>query len=158
MSCEVAQKIDVACNKTVLCDDRHRIAKSGQHFETAASNAQLSLDRLIRIGHAAQHQRLRLPPRRFQFTAQQLWRACFHHDLAFEIESGGKAEIFVRWSGVTIDAAMFAPSIRIQACLKPNIRTVVTTDDRFGFVAKILRCTPWPFFRFKITTDNVGVI
>src|SRR5215217_4650276 len=124
---ELSQKIDISCNKTVLCDDRHRIAKSGKHFETATSNAELPLDGLIRIGHATQHQRLRLPPRRFQFGAQQLRRGRFHHDLALEIESGGKTEIFVRWSRVTIDAAMFAPSIRIQACLKPNIRTVVTS-------------------------------
>ncbi len=81
-----------------------------------------------------------------------------HHDLALEIESGGKTEIFMCWSRVTIDTAMLAASIRIQACLKPDIRTVVARDERFGFIVKILGSMSWPFFRFKINVDYVGVI
>jgi hypothetical protein len=53
---------------------------------------------------------------------------------------------------------MLAASIRIQACLKPDIRAVVASDDRFGFIVKILSSTPWPFFRFKINLDNIGII
>jgi hypothetical protein len=53
---------------------------------------------------------------------------------------------------------MFAPSIRIQACLKPNIWTVVPSDNRFGFVAKILRSALQSFFRFKLNVDNIDVI
>ena len=53
-----------------LGNDRHRITKFGQHFETTARDTQLFLNRLIRIGHAAHHERLRFPTRRLQFHAQ----------------------------------------------------------------------------------------
>src|SRR5438874_7206841 len=67
---EFAQKIDVARNKMVLCDDRYGVPKVRKHFKATARDLQFSFDRLIRIGHAAQHQRLRLPARGLQFSAE----------------------------------------------------------------------------------------
>ena len=154
---ELAQNIDIARDKMVLCDDRHRIAKFRKHLEAAARYLQFSLHRLIRIGHATQHQRLRLPSRRFQFGAQQLRRICFHHDFAFEIESGRKPEILVSWSRVTIDAAVLAAAIRIQACFKADIRTVITGDDRSRSVAKILRRRRGRLFGLAVDVDYVRV-
>ena len=119
---------------------------------------QFSLDRLIRIGHAAHHERLRLPSRRLQFGAQQLRRIGFHHDLAFEIEAGGKPEIFVGRPRITINAAVLAAAIRIQARFKANIRTVIAGDDRSRSVAKILRRAPRLSLRSRrIDIDDVDV-
>src|SRR6266480_2651148 len=58
-----AEEIDIARNEMILGDDRDRIAKFGKHFKTVARNAQLSLDRLIGVGHAAHDKRLWLPTR-----------------------------------------------------------------------------------------------
>ena len=53
-----AEEIDIARNEMILGDDRDRIAKFGKHFEAVARNAQLSLNGLIRVGHAAHDKRL----------------------------------------------------------------------------------------------------
>src|SRR4029077_21151570 len=120
---ELAQNIDVARDEMVLCNDRHRIAKFCEHFEAAGRDLQFSLDRLIWISHTAQHERLRLPPWRFQLRTQQLRRIGFPHDFAFEIKTGRKPQILVSRSRVTIDATVLAPPIRVQARFKTNIRT-----------------------------------
>src|SRR5439155_25257698 len=72
-TCEVAQEIDISRHQTVLRNDRHRITKFGQHFETTARYTQLLLNRLIRIGYVAVHERLRFPNRLCQFNAHELW-------------------------------------------------------------------------------------
>ena len=97
----------------VLCNDRHRIAKLCEHLEAAARDLQFSLHGLIWIGHAAQHERLRLPSWRFQFRAQQLRRVRFDHDFAFEIQTRRKPEILMRRARITIDATVLAPPIGI---------------------------------------------
>ena len=58
---------------------------------------------------------------------------------------------------VTINAAVLATAIRIQARLKTNIRTVVARDNRFRAVAKILRFAPRPLFHRRNRIDNVGI-
>ena len=72
-------------------------------------------------------------------ASSKLRRVHLHHDATLEIESGRKPEIFVRWPRITIDAAMLATAIRIEARFESDIRTVVARDDRFRAVAKILR-------------------
>src|SRR6266498_5162693 len=111
---ELAEKIDISRDETVLCDDRHWVAKFCEHFETTACDAQLFLNRLVRIGHAAHHEHLRFPTRRLQFRAQQFRGIRFHDDFALKIEPGGKTEIFVSWSGITVNAAVLAAAIWIQ--------------------------------------------
>jgi len=53
---------------------------------------------------------------------------------------------------------MLAASIRIKAYLEADIRTVVTSDDRFGSVVKILRFGPRPLFCSKNDIDNIEII
>src|SRR6266516_4965407 len=43
--CELAQKIDISRDETVLSDDRNRVAKVCQHFEATACDAQRFLNR-----------------------------------------------------------------------------------------------------------------
>ena len=126
---QLTQKIDVSRHKPVLGNDCNRIAKLCEHFETTARDPQFLLDRLIRIGHAAHHQHLRLPAWRLEFRTQQLRRVGFHHDLVFEIEPGGKTEILMRRPRITINAAVLTTSIRIQTRLEANIGAVVARDD-----------------------------
>ena len=53
---------------------------------------------------------------------------------------------------------MLAASIRIKACLEADIWTVVTSDDRFGSVAKILRLASRSLFRSRSDIDNIEII
>ena len=61
---------------------------------------------------------------------------------------------------VTIDAAVLAPTIWIQARLKTHVWAAVASDNRFRSVAKILRRRPRLFVsgRINIDTINVGQI
>ncbi len=61
---------------------------------------------------------------------------------------------------VTIDAAVLAPAIWIQARLKTHVWAAVASDNRFRSVAKILRLAPRLFVsgRINIDTINVGQI
>ena len=59
---------------------------------------------------------------------------------------------------VTVNAAMFAPAIWIQARFKSNVRTVVPSDNALGSVAKILRLPArWPVL-IEIGIDDVKII
>src|SRR6476659_404098 len=141
----------------VLCNDCHRIAKLCEHIEAAARDLQFSLHWLIRIGHTAQHERLRLPSPRLQFSSQQFRRIGFHHDFALEIEASRKPEILMSRSRVTIDATVLAPAIWIQARFKADIWTCVAGNDRSRSVAKILRLTTRHLFGLTADIDYVRV-
>src|SRR5215472_1575361 len=139
----------------VLGDDRHRVFKFGEDLDATPRDPQLSLDRLIWIGYAAQNERLRLPSWRFQFRAQQFGRIGFDHDFAFEIKAGRKPQILVSRSRVTIDATVLAPAIWIQARFKTNVWAAVPGDNRFRSIAEILRCRAPCLFDVRV---DIGYI
>src|SRR5438067_1334276 len=159
MARQFPEQVDVARYQPVLCDDRHWVSEFRQHFEATARDPQLSLDRLVRIGHAAHDKDLRFPFRRGEFLFEQFRRVLFHHDLALEIQPGRQPEIFMGGPRETIDAAMLATAVRIYARLEPDVRAVVPRDDRFRLVAKELRLAPRPLFFFagRIDLDHVRI-
>src|SRR5262249_33586874 len=99
----------------VLGDDHDRIPKLHEHFETAARELELALDRLIAIGDAAYRNELRLPLWRRELLSQKLRRVFLDQYLCLEVQPGGKAQIFVIGSGVAVDASVLAPAIRVDA-------------------------------------------
>jgi hypothetical protein len=50
-------------------------------------------------------------------------------NLGLEVKTGGKSDIFMSWSGITINTAVLAPAIRLNAHLEPNVRAIVRGDD-----------------------------
>src|SRR5215469_9188904 len=97
------QNVDIACDQMVLRDDGYRVSKLCKNLEAATGNLQFSFYRLIWVGHTAQHQGLRLPTIRLQFSAQQLGCIGFDYYFTFEIKTCGKPKIFMRRPRVTID-------------------------------------------------------
>ena len=79
------------------------------------------------------------------------------HDARFEIETGRKTEILVRRAGKTINAAMLATAIGIDARFEPDIWTLIARDDRLGVVTKILRRAPRFFLLIRIGIDNIDI-
>src|SRR5438874_1412419 len=58
----------------------------------------------------------------------------------------------------TINAAVLATAVWIDACFEANIGTLIARDNRFGCVAKILGAPAWPFnVRAWIVLNYVGV-
>ena len=47
------------------------------------------------------------------------------HDARFEIETGRKTEILVRRAGKTINAAMLATAVRIDAGFEADVGTLI---------------------------------
>src|SRR5262249_45952735 len=121
--------IEVARDQGALGNDPDRVAKLGQHFQAAARELKLALGRLIAIGDAADAQGLWLPLGRSEFLAEQLRGVFLDEDLRLEIEARGKAEVFVRGPGVTVDTAVLAAAIRIDARGEADIRGVVIGDE-----------------------------
>src|SRR5204862_1252902 len=111
----------------------------GEHFDAAARDAEPALDRLIRIGHAADRDRLRLPRLLVELFAQELRRVFLHQDLRLEVETGGEAEVLVGGARVTVDAAVLAAAIRIDAGVEADVGTVVRGDDRARRIAQVER-------------------
>src|SRR5205823_11771829 len=68
-----------------------------------------------------------------------------------------KAEIVVSRPRVTINAAVFAAAIWVQARFETDIRTVVPSDDRFGSITKILCRPPRLFVSSRINIDRINV-
>src|SRR5439155_13906940 len=81
----------------------------------------------------------------------------FHHDFALENEACGKTAIFVCRPGVTVNAAVLAPTIWIHACLETYIRAVIASNNRFSSIAKILGCAPAPLFRVRVNIHDIDV-
>src|SRR2546430_318868 len=73
------------------------------------------------------------------------------------IEPGGKPEIFVRWPCVAVNAPVLAAAIRVEACFEAYIRAAIASDNRFGSIAKILRCAPGLLLCVGIDVDDIDV-
>jgi hypothetical protein len=99
-------------------------------FENAAGDAIAALDRLIDVGDAAQHDRLRPIARLGEFGFQELNRVRLDEQLGLEIEPWRKTDIGVVWARVAIDAAVLAAAIGIDRLVEGDVRAVVDGDDR----------------------------
>ena len=127
--CEFAEQVDIARDQAILGNDSDRVAKPREHFQASSGNPQPPFDRLIRIGYAAHGDHLGIPFSRGELVVQQLRRVHFYHNSRFKIRARRKPKVFVRRTRVTINAAVFAAAIRIEARLKANVGTVVARDN-----------------------------
>jgi len=80
-----------------------------------------------------------------------------HHNFAFEIETGGKSEIFVSRTRKTVNAAVFATAIRIDARLETDVRTLIAGDNRFCRIGKKFGWTRRFFICVRIVIDTVNI-
>jgi hypothetical protein len=100
-----------------------------QHFEHAAGQLMLALDRLIGIGIGAHRQRFTAIGRRRQLLDQQLRCARLIEKPALEIKTRRQAEIGMGWSGKAVNTTMLATSEHIYRSIKWNIRRAISCDD-----------------------------
>ena len=129
---QLGKKIYVAGDQKILGYDHHRITKFQQRFQTAACQLEPFFYRLIAIGDPAHGQDSGPPFRTGQFLTQQFRRLFFHHDLSFKIQARRETQIFVGGARITVDTAMFAAAIGIDAGVEADIRAIVVGDDGFG--------------------------
>ena len=122
------QNIDVAHDQRRLGDDADRMAGALQHFENAAHDFVLALDRLIGIGVGADRDHARFVAGCGQFLLQQFGRVRLDQQLGFEIEPRRQAEKGVGRPREAVDAAMLAAAIRVDRAVEADIGRVVAGD------------------------------
>ena len=137
-SVELHEQVEVAGDQVVLRDDRHRVAELGQDLQTAPRDPELSLDRLVRVGDAGEHDDLGFPARAQERLSQQFRRTVLDQYPALEVQSGGETEVLVRGTGVAVDAAVLAAAVGVQAVLEADVGRVVAREDRLRVVPEQL--------------------
>ena len=111
---------------------------------------QFAFDRLIAVDISREHDNVRLPGLLPKFIFEEPGGVFLNHYFRFKIQSGRKSQILMCWTGVTIDASMFASAVRIKPEGEPEVRALVFCEDRVRRVAEILRgnltliCTAGP--------------
>src|SRR6188768_4325990 len=107
-----------------LRDDGYRIPELRKNFQTPAREFQPALDRLIRIGHAAEADRLRSPGLREQFLPKEIRRVLFDEDACLKIEACRQSKVLVIRPGIAIDAAVLAAAIGVEIHGHTDVRAV----------------------------------
>ena len=100
-----------------------------QHFENAAHDLPLALDRLIGIGVGADRDHARLVILRRQFLFQKLRRVGLGEQFRFEVEPRRQPEKGMGRPRKTIDAAMLAAPVGIDRTVEADIGRIVAGDD-----------------------------
>ena len=121
--------VDISRNQHTFGHDRHRVAALGQHLEDVARHPQPSLDRLIRIGVRAEHDRFADIARARELLPQHARDVLLVEELRLEIETGRQPHVGVARPRVAIDASVFATPVRIDRLVEPDVRGVVGGDD-----------------------------
>jgi hypothetical protein len=122
---KLAQVVSIASHEEVFGDDDDGVPEIGQHFEAATSDLKPPLNRLVRVGHAAHRQHLRLPLRGGKLLSKEIRGVLLHEDFGFEVEPCGEPEVLMRGTSKTITASMLASPIRIDARVEADIGACV---------------------------------
>ena len=123
------ENVDVAGHQRRFGDDADRVACTLQHFENAAHDLPLALDRLVGIGIGADRDHARLVILRRQFLFQELRRIGLGEQFRFEVEPRRQAEERVGRPRKAVDAAMLAAPVGVDRTVEADIRRVVAGDD-----------------------------
>ena len=153
------EQIEIAQHQRGLGDQRDRMIVRGQHFENAARDAQLLLDRLVDVGVAGQHDEARLVGFLRQLAREQGGGRGLHEDLRLEIEARREAAIGVVGPGEAIDAAVFAALVGIDRAIERDVGRGVVGDDRLRLLDDGFRLQGFGLFLCRPTViEGLGVL
>ena len=124
------EQVEVALHQRGFGDDGERVFVRGQYLQNLARDAQFALDRLVRIGIAAQRNRADPVARVAQFLFQQPRRLRLGDQTCLEIEARRQAEVGMARARITVDTAVLATAIRIDGLRERDVGRVVARDDR----------------------------
>src|SRR5206468_1518852 len=143
---ELSEQVSIAGDEPIFRNDANRIPEPRQYFKAGARDFESPFDGLIRVSDAADCNNLRAPLAGRELRIKQLGRVCLYHYPRLEVCSCRKTKVLVSRSSIAIDATVFASAIRVQACFKSNIGTVVPRDDGLGNV-RVKNGFLWARFR-----------
>ena len=93
-----------------------------EHLQDPAGDPEAALDRLVRVGVAAERNRAADVPLFSQLLGEQRGGVRLIEESALEIEAGRQAEIGMTRPCVTINAAVLAATVRIDRTVEADIR------------------------------------
>ncbi len=123
------KNVGIARDQRRFRDDANRVAGALHHFENAAHDLPVALDRLIGIGVGADRDHARFIVRRRQFLLQKLRRVRLGEQLGFEIEPRRQPEKGMGRPREAVDAAVLAAAIGIDRPVEADIGELVAGDD-----------------------------
>jgi len=123
------KQIGIALDQTAFGDDADRMAELGQDLKQAAHDPVVAFNRLIRVGIGANRNHLRTIGRSSQFTDKNRRRIWSCDQSRFEIQTRRQAQIGMRGPRETVDAAMFAPTIRVDRAVKSDVGRSIPGND-----------------------------
>src|SRR5690606_17395782 len=98
--------------------------------EQGTGHAQLALDRLIRVGIRAEHDRARTVAWFAELLLEQRRRVALVEEPRLEIEAGRQIDVRVARTRVAIDAAVLAAAVRVDRLRDGQVRRVVAAYVR----------------------------
>jgi hypothetical protein len=101
-----------------------------QHFDDLAHDAVAPLDRLIRVGVAAERDGTAAISRLRQFGAQALGGVGLGEQFGFKIETRRQTDVGMTRPSVAVNTSMLASPIRIDGLVERNVGRIVVRDDR----------------------------
>jgi len=120
------------------------VAAFCQHLQRGAGQPPFLLHRLVRVGIAADVDRLHRVARLRQLRAQHFRQVGLGAQLRFEIQPRRQIQVAVRRTREAIDAAVLAAAVRIQRLLERDVGRVVVRDHAartlFGHLGARTRC------------------
>lgn len=110
------------------------MAQARQHFEDAARDAMLALDRLVGVGIRAKRDGFGLVARPGKLPLQQFRCIGFRREFRLEIEARRQPEIGVAGPREAIGTAMLAAPIGVDGAVERDIGRPVPRDDGAGLL------------------------
>ena len=110
----------VRCHRTLRKD-----------FDDAPGQLPFALDRLIRVGVGAQHDRFAAVRALCEFVAQQLGRVGLREQPRLEVQPWRHVPVRVAGARIAVDAAMLATQVGIDRLRKGQVGRLVAGDDGF---------------------------
>src|SRR5690606_12353893 len=119
-------------NESRLGDNADWMTGPVEDLQDGPRDAVLALDGLVGIRHSAERDRARPVAGTRQLLFEQLGGIRFGVELRFEVEPRRMPEIAVGRSGVAVNAAVLAPTIRVYGAVETDVGTVVAGNDAAG--------------------------
>ena len=128
------EDVDVARHQRGLGDECDRVIVRGEHFENAARDLQILLDRLVDIRVASQHDAAWLVGLLRKLARKQGGGRRLHENLGLEVEARRQAAIRVIGAREAVDAAVFAALVGVDRPIEGNVGRGVVGYDGLGLL------------------------
>jgi hypothetical protein len=156
---EFLPEVDVAEDEGGFGHGDDGLAAVGEDLQALAGDLHFVFDGLVDVGDGGHDDGFGFPFGVGEFVLEEVGGVGFGHELGFEIEAGGEAEIFVVGSGEAVDAAVLAAAVGVEGPVEGDVGGGGDfVDDGVGFVEEDLALDfAGARFTFFLAFDHLAV-